>query len=91
MHRFPQIASPLHVEPEIRAVAEHAGENEDGRRGHIAAVVAQLIDVLALHPMALASAPWVRPIGVMNSSTRISPIVVGLRFVINMVFAHTSL
>jgi hypothetical protein len=49
MHRFPQVASPLHIEPEIRAVAEHAGENERGRRGHIAAVVAQLIDVLALH------------------------------------------
>ena len=25
-----------HIEPEIRAVAEHAGENERGRRGHIA-------------------------------------------------------
>ena len=26
MHRFPQIASPLHIEPEIRIIAEHAGE-----------------------------------------------------------------
>ena len=50
MHRFPQIGSPLHVEPEIRAVAEHPGENESCRRGHVAAIVAQLIDVLALHP-----------------------------------------
>jgi len=72
MHRFPQVASPLHIEPEIRAVAEHAGENERGRRGHIAAVVAQLIDCLRCTPMASASAPWVRPIGFMNSSTRIS-------------------
>src|SRR6266700_1432163 len=35
-------------------------------------------------PMASANAPCVRPIGFMNSSTRISPIVAGLRFVINM-------
>src|ERR1700682_3459767 len=34
--------------------------------------------------MASASAPCVRPIGLMNSSTRISPTVAGLRFVINM-------
>src|SRR6266576_1319093 len=34
--------------------------------------------------MASASAPCVRPIGFMNSSARISPIVAGLRFVINM-------
>jgi hypothetical protein len=33
MHRLSQIASPLHVEPEIRAVAEHARENESCRRG----------------------------------------------------------
>ena len=48
MHRLPQIAAPLHIEPEIRAVAEHAGENERGRRGDVAAIVAQLVDVLAL-------------------------------------------
>src|SRR5882762_10075932 len=48
MRHFPQIASPLHIEPEIRAVTEHAGENESCRRGHIAAIVAQLIDVLGL-------------------------------------------
>jgi hypothetical protein len=40
----------------------------------------------ALHaPIAIASAAWVSPIGWMNSSTRISPTVAGLRFVINMV------
>jgi hypothetical protein len=49
MHRFPEIASPLHIEPEIRAVAEHAGENESRRRGHVATIVAQFIDVVALH------------------------------------------
>ena len=49
MYRFPQIASPLHIEPEIRTVAEHAGKNERRRRGHVAPIVAQLIDVLALH------------------------------------------
>ena len=26
MHHLPQVAAPLHVEPELRAVAEHAGE-----------------------------------------------------------------
>ena len=49
VHRFPQIAAPLHVQPEIGAVAEHAGEDERGRRRHVPAVVAQLVDVLALH------------------------------------------
>ena len=34
-------------------------------------------------PMALANAPWVNPIGSMNSSTRISPTLAGLRFVVN--------
>ena len=46
---FPTGRSPQHIEPEVRAVAEHAGENESGRRGYIAAIVAELIDVLALH------------------------------------------
>ena len=45
-----RIASPLHIEPETRAVAEHAGENERGRRGHIATIVTQFVDVLALNP-----------------------------------------
>ena len=49
MHRFPQIAAPLHIQPIIRAVAEHAGKDERGRSGHVATVVAQLVDVLALH------------------------------------------
>jgi hypothetical protein len=70
MHRFPQVGSPLLIELEIRTVAEHAGENERGHRRHLA--------------VAAASAPWVRPIGFMNSSTRISSVVGGLRFVINM-------
>jgi hypothetical protein len=66
MHRFPQIASPLHIEPEIRAVAEHAGENESGCGGHIAAIVAKLIDVFALQrpefrqslPACVRSSTW---------------------------------
>jgi hypothetical protein len=35
--------------PEVRAVAAHAGENERRRRGHVAAIDAQFVDVLALH------------------------------------------
>ena len=61
MHRFPQISSPLHVEPEIRAVAEHAGENERGRRGDVAAIVAQLVDVLALHAHRLSQCALRQP------------------------------
>src|SRR5258706_16447675 len=45
IHRLPEIAAPLYVQPEIRAVAEHAGKNERGRSGHVATVVAQLVDV----------------------------------------------
>lgn len=48
MHRFPQIASPLHIEPEIRTATEYASENECRCRGHVATIVAQFIDVLAL-------------------------------------------
>lgn len=49
VHRFPKIAAPMHIQPEIGAVAEHAGKDERGRGGHVAAVVAQFIDVPALH------------------------------------------
>src|SRR6202158_6095391 len=49
VHGFPKIAAPLHVEPEIGTIAEHPGQDERGRGGDVAAVVAQLIDVLALH------------------------------------------
>lgn len=48
MHRFPQIAASLHVQPEVGTVAEYAGENERSRRGHLPAVIAQLVDMLAL-------------------------------------------
>ena len=50
VHRLPQIVAPLHVEPEIGAVAEYARKDQRGGRRYIAAVVAQLINVLALHP-----------------------------------------
>ena len=88
VHRFPQIAAPLHIQPKIRAVAEHAGKDERGRSGHVATVVAQLVDVLALHPHRFGQCACVRPIGSMNSSLRISPTLAGLRFVINM--AHLT-
>jgi hypothetical protein len=48
VHRLPEIAAALHVQPEIRAVAEHAGEDKRGGGSYVPAVVAQLIDVLAL-------------------------------------------
>jgi asparaginyl-tRNA synthetase len=40
VHRLPQIAAPLHVQPEIGAVAEYACEDERGCRRHVPAVVA---------------------------------------------------
>src|SRR6185437_13242804 len=49
VHRLPQIAAPLHVEPEVGAVPEHAREDERRRLGHVPAVVAQLVDMLALN------------------------------------------
>ena len=45
----PEIGPPLHVQPEIGAVAEHTRKDERGRRGDFAAAVAQLINMLALH------------------------------------------
>src|SRR5216684_5632352 len=49
IHRLPQLAAPLHVEPKVGAVAEHAREDERRRRRHVPAVVAQLVDMLALN------------------------------------------
>src|SRR5437667_10215804 len=49
VHRRPQIAASLPVQPEVRAVTEHAGKDERSGRGHGPAVVAELVDVLAWH------------------------------------------
>ena len=43
MHGVPKIAAPLYIEPEVRAVAEHTSEDERGRGGHVAAIVAKLV------------------------------------------------
>jgi hypothetical protein len=49
VHRLPKIAAPLHVEPEIRAVAEHTDEDERRCGCHAAPTVAKLVHMLALH------------------------------------------
>src|SRR3954451_14792608 len=49
VHHLPKIVAPLHVEPEVRAVAEDAGQDQGRRGGHVPAVAAQLVDVLALN------------------------------------------
>ena len=49
VHGFPQVAAALHVQPEVGAVTEHSGKDERCRCGHSPAVVAQFVDVLALH------------------------------------------
>src|SRR5690349_21476460 len=46
MQRVPQIGPPLHIQPEIRAVAEHPGKDKCRRSGDAASPGAQLIDVL---------------------------------------------
>lgn len=61
MYCGPQVIAPLHVESEVRPVAEDTRQGEGGRRRHVPAVVAQLVDRLALHAIASASAAWVRP------------------------------
>ena len=40
VHHLPKIAAPLYIEPEVRAVAEHAGEDQRCRRRHVPAVAA---------------------------------------------------
>ena len=59
MHRISQIAASLHVQPEIRAIAEHARQDQGGRSGDVATAVAEFIDVFALNAIALARAPCV--------------------------------
>jgi hypothetical protein len=50
----------LHVQPEVRAVAEHASEDQRGRGSHGPALTIELVDVLALTPKASASTACVR-------------------------------
>jgi len=57
VHCIPQIAAPLHVQPEIGAVAKHTGKDERGRGGDVSAVVAQLIDVLNICCFGSAAIP----------------------------------
>jgi hypothetical protein len=83
VHHFPQLAAALHIEPKIRTVAEHACENESRRRCYVATVIAQLVDVLALHADGVGQSA-LRLSGFMNSLTSISATVAGLRFVISM-------
>src|SRR5258706_4092024 len=45
---MPELASSLHVQPELRTVAKHAGKDQRGRGGHVPAVVAELVYPLAL-------------------------------------------
>ena len=45
-------AAPLHVEPELGAVAEHAGQDQSRRGRHVPAVAAQFVDMLALNTLA---------------------------------------
>ena len=49
IHRFPQIAATLHVQPELRAVSEHARQDQRDPRGNLAAVVAEFVDVIPRH------------------------------------------
>src|SRR3546814_19126958 len=56
-HCLPQVSAPLHVEPEVGAVAEHPRENEGCRSRELAAGVAQLVHMIALHPHRLRQRP----------------------------------
>lgn len=63
VHGFPKIAAPLHVQPEVGAVAEHPRKDQRRRGSDVAAVVAQLVDVLALHPHRLGQRRLGQPQG----------------------------
>jgi hypothetical protein len=84
MHRLPQVAAPLYVQPEIGAVAEHSRRDESRRGRHVAAIVAQFVDVLALHAHRLSQAGLGQAQRLQELSTKISPTVAGLRFVVSM-------
>jgi hypothetical protein len=85
MHRFPQIGSLLHIQPEVRAVAEHPGENERGPGGHVAPVVAELVDVLALDAHGIGKRTLSQAHRLHEFLDQDSPTEAGLRFVISMV------
>jgi hypothetical protein len=55
------------------------------RRRHVPALVAQFVEVFALHAHRLGESRPGQAEGRMNSSTKISPTVAGLRFVVGMV------
>jgi hypothetical protein len=50
---FPQIESPLNIEPEFSNIAKHASQNESYSGGKTAFVVAQFVHMLALHAYSL--------------------------------------
>jgi hypothetical protein len=70
-HLFQDIAEALYFEPKVQSSAKHAGQDQCGCGGDVAAIGAQFIDVLSLSPTASASAPEVSSIGSMNSSVSI--------------------
>ena len=59
MHRFPQIHAALDIELEIGAIAEYPRQDQRGRGGDAAAVVAQVVHMLAQH----AHCPGKRALG----------------------------
>src|SRR5689334_20028290 len=61
VHRLPDVASPLHVEPEVGTVAEYAGKDECGRGRYSPSIPAQFIDVLALHTHGLCERALRKP------------------------------
>jgi len=76
IHCFPKIGAPLHIEPEIGAIAKHACQDERSRRRHSPPIVTQLVDVPALNTHRFGQ----RSLGgCINSSMRTLPGVPGLR------------
>jgi hypothetical protein len=81
---LPQVATALHVQPEISAVAKYARQHQGSISRYRAPVVAQLVDVLAWHAHRLGEVPLCQVERPMNSSIRTSPTLAGLRLVISM-------
>lgn len=53
VHRLPNVATALDVQPEVRACTKHTGEYQSSSCGDVAAIVTQFVDVLTLYAHSL--------------------------------------
>jgi hypothetical protein len=84
VRRGPELCPPLDVELGVRAIAEHAREDQSGGHRHRSPVVAKLVDVLTGNAHGIGQRGLRQTNRLHEFLARISPTDAGFRFVINI-------